>query len=209
MVQSVPKDFDPALLFPTTGMPDADWWHALWPDPLATVQALGIRPGMRVVDLCCGDGYFTAAIARQVGAGGQVLGVDLDATLLQQAQGACAQVTHQPRFTWLQADVRDLTRLLHDRFDLVLMANTFHGVPDPTDLAREVATVLKLGGRFVVVNWHPISREQTPVLGQARGPRTDIRMSPEQARAVIEPAGFELETLVELPPYHYGAVFKA
>ena len=34
-----------------------------------------------------------------------------------------------------------------------------------------------------------------------------MRMSPEQTRTVVEPAGFTLERLVELPPYHYGAVF--
>lgn len=34
-----------------------------------------------------------------------------------------------------------------------------------------------------------------------------MRMSPGQTCSVVEPAGFTLETLVELPPYHYGAVF--
>jgi len=33
-------------------------------------------------------------------------------------------------------------------------------------------------------------------------------MSPEQVRAVVEPAGFGLDHLVELPPYHYGIIFK-
>jgi hypothetical protein len=34
-------------------------------------------------------------------------------------------------------------------------------------------------------------------------------MSPEAVQAVVEPAGFQLESVVELPPYHYGAVFIA
>ena len=45
------------------------------------------------------------------------------------------------------------------------------------------------------------------MLGQPRGPSTELRMSPEQTRAMVEPAGFKLETVVELPPYHYGAIF--
>ena len=65
--------------FPATLMPDLDWWRALWPAPDATIGALGIRDGMTVVDLCCGDGYFTAAIARRVGVG-HVIGFDLDPT---------------------------------------------------------------------------------------------------------------------------------
>jgi len=77
-------------LFPATVMPDRDWWHELWPDADATVRALGIEPGMRVIDLCCGDGYFTAAIARRI-APGQVVGVDLDPDMLAQAQAACGE----------------------------------------------------------------------------------------------------------------------
>jgi len=41
-------------LFPATLMPDKDWWQALWPDPRAVLTAVGIEPGMQVVDLCCG-----------------------------------------------------------------------------------------------------------------------------------------------------------
>lgn len=44
--------------------------------------------GMTVVDLGCGDGYFTAAIARQIDSGG-VSGFDLDPVMLEQAQVAC------------------------------------------------------------------------------------------------------------------------
>ena len=91
--------------------------------------------------------------------------------------------------------------------DYILIANTFHGAPDKTALAREVAAALKPGGRFGVVNWHPKPREETTVLDKPRGPSTELRMSPEHTRAVVEPAGFALVSLVELPPYHYGAIF--
>ena len=45
--------------FPTTVMPDRQWWAALWPDPESVVRSLGVEPGKVVLDLCCGDGYFT------------------------------------------------------------------------------------------------------------------------------------------------------
>jgi len=38
-------------LFPATGMPDRNWWHALWPDPDCVIKALGIESGMTVIDL--------------------------------------------------------------------------------------------------------------------------------------------------------------
>jgi len=190
-------------LFPATVMPDRDWWHALWPDPDGVISALGIEPGMTVVDLGCGDGYFTSAIARQV-APGRVVGFDLDPEMLEQAQAAWEG---PPNCDWLLGDAMELSRLLDAPADYVLIANTFHGAPDKTGLAREVAAALKPTRRFAIVNWHSRPREETTVLGQPRGPSTELRMSPEQTRSVVEPAGFSLGTVVELPPYHYGAVF--
>lgn len=190
-------------LFPGTLMPDRDWWQALWPDPDATVLSLGLRPGMSVVDLCCGDGYFTAAMARQVGTG-RVIGFDLDPNLLNQAKEACGGATN---CSWILGDARELRQLVTTKTDLVLMANTLHGISDQVAMAREIAAVLKPGGRFVIVNWLVKPRQETTVLGQPRGPLTEKRMSPEAVRDVVEPAGFMLESVVELPPYHYGAVF--
>lgn len=191
-------------LFTATTMPDQDWWHALWPDPDGIARALHIEAGMAVVDLGCGDGYFTAAIGRQVGSG-RVIGFDLDPAMLEQAKAVCDGMAN---CDWLLGDAMELSRLIASPVDFVLIANTFHGVPGKTALAEEIAAVLKPAGRFAIVNWYPIPREETPVLGQPRGPRTELRMSAEQTRAVVEPAGFKLEALVELPPYHYGAIFR-
>jgi SAM-dependent methyltransferase len=190
-------------LFPATAMPDQDWWRALWPDPDRVVSALHIKPGMMVIDIGCGDGYFTAAIARLVGQG-HVTGLDLDPAMLRQARAACEGLAN---CSWLLGDARELSQLLQAPVDYALIANTFHGAPDKTALSRGVAAALKPGGRFGIVNWHCRPREETTVLGQPRGPATEFRMSPAQTRAAVEPAGFSLESVVELLPYHYGAIF--
>jgi SAM-dependent methyltransferase len=190
--------------FPATLMPDPGWWHNLWPDPDSVVRALGFEPGMTIVDLGCGDGYFTAALARQA-APGRIVALDIDPAMLEKAKAACRTATN---CDWLLGDAMELNHLAPGPFDYVLVANTFHGVPDKTALAREVATVLRPQGRFAVVNWYPIPREQTPVLGQPRGPATALRLSPDQTRAAVEPAGFGLANLVDFPPYHYGAIFS-
>ena len=193
------------VFFPATAMPSHQWWAALWPDPEGVLRTLGVEPGMTVVDLCCGDGYFTAPLALLVD--GRVYGVDLDPAMLERARAEIARVGATV-FDLLEGDARNLAGLLPERADYVLIANTFHGVPEKTALARGAAAVLDPGGRFTVVNWRPLRREETTVLGAPRGPRTDMRMSPEDVRAVVEPAGFRMERVVELPPYHYGAVFR-
>lgn len=186
-------------------MPDRDWWSALWPDPEAALRSLGIRRGMTVLDLCCGDGYFTAPLAKIVGR--HVVALDIDPRMLEQARREAAwqgAVVAQ----WICSDARDLARLVPEPLDYVLMANTFHGVPDQAGLARAVPEVLKVGGRFAIVNWHARPREETTLLGKPRGPRTEMRMTPDALRGLVEPVGFKLTKLVELPPYHYGAVFR-
>ncbi len=191
------------LLFPATQMPDSDWWHALWPNPEGVLRAVGIEAGMQVVDLCCGDGHFTAPMCKRVYPGA-VYALELDAGLLNQAGQTCRSYEN---FHSVLGDASELSTLLPEPVDLVFMANTFHGVPDKTRLSRSVYEVLKPEGRFAVINWHRCPREETMVLDQARGPRTELRMRPEDARQVVEPAGFKLQKVVDVGPYHYGAIF--
>lgn len=192
-------------MFPATSMPDRDWWTALWPDPQGVLEQIGIRPDMTVLDLCCGDGYFTAPLARLVE--GKVYALDLDPVMIEKAK---AEVARQGAsvMDWLCADARDIASLLPAPVDYVLMANTFHGVPDQAGLARAVRSVLRPGGLFGIVNWHPLPREQTTVLGQPRGPQEGMRMAPEMVGAVVEPRGFERLSIIVLGRYHYGAVFQ-
>jgi SAM-dependent methyltransferase len=91
--------------------------------------------------------------------------------------------------------------------DFIFMANAFHGVPDKPRLCRVVYDALRPGGRFAIVNWHRQPRERTTVLGEPRGPRTELRMTPEDTSAVVTPAKLVLLKVVNLPPYHYAAIF--
>ena len=110
--------------------------------------------------------------------------------------------------TFVVADAYDIARVVPESVDQVFLANAFHGVPDRPRLARAIHDVLKPGGLFAVVSWHARSREQTTVLGEPRGPATDLRMTPEKTIAGVEPGGFRFRNQVEVSPYHYGAVFE-
>jgi SAM-dependent methyltransferase len=205
-------DSDPAKLmahdakFEATGMPDREWWAALWPDPREVLQKIGLSEGASAVDLCCGDGYFTAPMALL--SGREICAVEIDPAMLAAARDEVARAgVDNVRF--VEGDAMDLASLLPAKVDFVLIANTFHGVPDKLALASAVRDVLPVGGIFVVVNWWPKPREETTVLGKPRGPRETLRFSPEQVLSWIGPAGFELRAVEEVGPYHYGAVFGA
>lgn len=194
-----------AEAFPATSMPDRDWWAALWPDPRAVLEALGILPGMTVLDLCCGDGYFTAPLAELVA--GKVYALDLDEAMIEMAKAEVARQGASVR-KWIRADARDIAAHLTEKVDYVLMANTFHGVPDQPGFAGAVHSVLVPGGLFAIVNWEARPREETTVLGRPRGPKTEMRMAPAEVTAIVETRGFKSQAVIELPPYHYGIVFQ-
>ena len=196
-----------ARLFPATAMPDRDWWQALWPDPGATLSGLGIERGAQVLDLCCGDGFFTVPLAQLV-APATVVAVDLLPEMLAGA-AALAREHDVRNIDFRLHDVRDCAALVAGPVDVVFMANTFHGVPDKTTFAAAVRSVLRPGGRFVVINWDARPREETPVLGKPRGPATALRLSPEETAALVEPAGFRLGQVVPVGPFHHAAVFVA
>lgn len=194
--------------FPATGMPDSDWWKALWPDPESVLRRLGIDFGTSVLDLCCGDGHFTAPLAHIVGGLGKVMAVDLDQEMIEKAKHRAHRAgVANGVIRWIECDACSLQKILPSTPDYVLIANTFHGVPDKQQLAREVFNALKPGGQFAIVNWHFRPKEDTTVLGEPRGPKTAMRMTPEAVMDEVLPVGFRLHGVVELPPYHYGIVF--
>jgi SAM-dependent methyltransferase len=190
--------------FPATTMPDADWWQALWPDPVTVLVEMGVQPGMVVVDLCCGDGLFTAPLARIVDG---VYAIDIDPAMLDRTRALVA-AAGSTNCHLVVADAMSFDAAVPEPVDYVFLANTLHGVPDQLGSARTVVAILKPEGQFGVVNWHRRPREETLVFGQPRGPRTEMRMEARDVAVIVEPAGLSLNRTVEFPPYHYGAMFR-
>jgi SAM-dependent methyltransferase len=193
--------------FPRTSMPDREWWSVLWPDPEGVLRELGVPRGETSVDLCSGDGYFTAPLPR-LAAPAKVYALEMDPDTVEQARkylSACGA----GNCVIIEDDARKLGEHVPEPVGFALIANTLHGIPDPErkDLIGKVYKTLRPKGRLAIINWHPLPREQTPVLDEPRGPPTQMRMSLEQTRAAVEPAGFSLDRVVELTPYHYGVVF--
>lgn len=191
--------------FEGTGMPDPGWWEALWPDPAKVLRDVGVTPDMEVIDLCSGDGWFTfplSKIARSV------IAIDIDAALLEAAKVRIAEHGGAPNCAFFEADAYDIAKVVRHAVDYVFLANAFHGVPDRPRLAHVVHDILKPGGLFAVVNWYARPREETTILGEPRGPATQLRMTLEQTIVSVELDGLKFRKHVEVSPYHYGAVFE-
>src|SRR5215469_2652774 len=162
----------PPGFFEGTEMPAAGWWEALWPDPADVLAKVGVKSGMDVIDLCAGDGWFTLQIAKLAR---HVVAIDIDPALLEVARHRLAE-SDARNCNFVVGDAYDIAQLWSRPVDFIFLANAFHGVPDRPQLARSVRNALKPSGRFVIINWHPWPREKTTVLGEPRGPRTELRI---------------------------------
>ncbi len=193
--------------FQNTRQPDWDWWGKLWPTPGATLRRLGLSADSVLAEVGCGNGYFTLPAAR-ITDPTPVYALDLDETLLDELAHLAEQQGLE-NVVPQHGDARNLVEHLPEPVDVVLIANTFHGVTDAANVVGQVFDSLRDGGQLVVVNWQDAPPEATPVGGQPRGPPADLRLSPAQTEAAVtETSGFTLDESVTLPPHHYALVFE-
>jgi len=117
----------------------------------ALVKMLGISPGMKVLDLGCGDGT-TAVPAAKLGA--DVLGVDIARNLVE-AGNKRASALGLDNCRFQEGDATNLQELKDHTFDLAMSVFGAMFAPKPFDVAREMVRVTKPGGRIVMGNWIP------------------------------------------------------
>jgi ubiquinone/menaquinone biosynthesis C-methylase UbiE len=104
-------------------------------------EALGPGSLGAVAEICCGQGEALALLGDRIEAG---VGVDISVSMLE----AAAARLPESRFALLQADATRLP-LADAQFDHVVMLGGIHHVGDRRGLFREVARILRPGGRFV------------------------------------------------------------
>ncbi|MBS0248046.1 MAG: class I SAM-dependent methyltransferase [Proteobacteria bacterium] len=106
----------------------------------AIVTRLGrFKPGVRIADLGCGSGVFTALLRRR---GFDAIGLDLSPRLVRSARET------YPDIDFREGDLEHLP-FADDSFDGVVLAGVLHHLPDWTACITEIKRILKPGGRFV------------------------------------------------------------
>ncbi|NOV04028.1 class I SAM-dependent methyltransferase [Paenibacillus planticolens] len=112
---------------------------------------LELKQGAEVLDLCCGMGRHSMALADF---GYEVTGVDLSEVLLNEA----IQLDKQKRVTWVRGDMREVP--LQRQFDAVVNLFTSFGYFDEDEqnevVFHEMNRLLKKGGRFIIDFLNPV-----------------------------------------------------
>jgi demethylmenaquinone methyltransferase / 2-methoxy-6-polyprenyl-1,4-benzoquinol methylase len=107
----------------------------------SVVDAASLNSGGRALDLACGTGSLTRALAKKAGPDGFVLGIDFSKEMLRAARSRpLANVEYR------LGDATDLKDVPSDSFDAATIAYGARNIPDLDALFSEMARTLKPGG---------------------------------------------------------------
>ncbi|MCL2337639.1 MAG: demethylmenaquinone methyltransferase [Firmicutes bacterium] len=112
-----------------------------------TMGYMDVKPGQSALDVCCGTGDWTIALAEAVGAGGLVCGLDFSAKMLKVADGKI-KALRLDQVELLQGNAMALP-FGADTFDWATIGFGLRNVPDYLQVLREMRRVVKPGGKVV------------------------------------------------------------
>lgn len=170
-------------------------------DPSVVVGQLPVEAGQKVADFGCGSGYFSFEFAKRVGAEGMVYALDV----LPAALEAVASRAKTLGLTNIIAKRVNLERergsgLPDAGIDWVVLKDMLFQNQDKSVIIREMARVLKPGGHAILMEWSP-----TEVMV---GPDKELRVTPDQMKALVEEAGLALEREISVGGFHYAFLVK-
>ncbi|MGO1050276.1 class I SAM-dependent methyltransferase [Crossiella sp. CA198] len=114
------------------------------------VRLLDIQPTDRVLELGCGPGVAIAGLATRASRG-LVVGVDHSQVMIRQAGRRNRAAIRAGRVRLTHLPVEQLS-IIDGPFDAALAVNTVGMWPDPTARLRELARLLRPGGRIALVS---------------------------------------------------------
>ena len=131
------------------------WWLAytfdnplrrLIHNPVTIFDGL-VRPGMTVMDVGCGMGYFSIGMAKLVGDSGRVIGVDLQQQMLDIMQKRAAREGVANR---IEPHLSEADRInISSRIDFILAFWVVHEFPDPASFFKKSASLLNPAGKLL------------------------------------------------------------
>ena len=150
----------------------------------ATLDAMGVRPGMTVGEIGAGDGRITFALARRVGAAGKVWANDIDPKALADLREVCRR-TGTANVETLAGKVDD-PAFPKGSLDLAAMALVYHHLEQPVALLKNLALSLKPGATVVIVD---------PAYDRVGEKDSDRPSTRERVEAEAAEAGYELAAM--------------
>jgi cyclopropane fatty-acyl-phospholipid synthase-like methyltransferase len=158
---------------------------------------LGVKRGMTVCDLGCGNGYYTLQLAQMVGPTGRVLAVDIQPEMLELLRKRAAKrgITNITPILGAPHD----PRLPEGEVDLILLVDVYHEFSHPERMLRAMRAALAPQGAIALLEY----REEDPDV-----PIKPLhKMSKRQIMKEFPPNGFRLVKEFDGLPWQHMMFF--
>jgi ubiquinone/menaquinone biosynthesis C-methylase UbiE len=173
----------------------------MFSNPENNIEQFHIDPGMSVADLGSGAGFYSLALAKEVGPSGKVYSVDIQKELLSKLQTeAHNEGIANIKLVWGDLDEVGGSTLNDQSVDRVVIANVLFQVEDKDNLIKEAYRILKPGSKLLFVDW-------SDSFG-GLGPRPQDVIKEDVAKTLFESEGFEFEKDIQTGDHHYGFIVK-
>lgn len=117
------------------------------------VEQAGLKPGDRILDLCCGTGIVACTAAAHIGMNNLIAGLDINEGMLAVARKTSSRM--YPEIEWHPGDASAIP-FTDGSFDAVLCQQAFQFFPDPPAVLNEMYRVLVPNGRLAINVLRPI-----------------------------------------------------
>jgi len=138
-----------------------------------------VKPGLTVVEIGAGTGFWTETLSSLVGDSGTVYAVDVEPIMLEELR---TLIREQGLTNVKVVASQAIAVPLRDHIaDVAFLGFVLHELAEPIAFLREVVRLIKPGGTVLVADWH---KRQT-----AQGPHVSERLSREEAQALLGAVG--------------------
>ncbi len=179
---------------------DAEHWNKVFDSPERAarqmpehvIEIMKIEPGMAVVDLGAGTGYFLPYLSQAAGRDGTVLALDIEQSLVDYI----TERSEKEGLGNVEARVvaPDDPGLKPQSVDRILIVNTWHHLPDQVAYAKKLADALSPQGILFIVD---------VMLESEMGPPKKHRIPPEKMKTILETSGLKATIEPEDLPDQY------
>ena len=162
------------------------------------LRELALKPGMTVMDVGAGTGYYSRRIATMVGPTGTVFAIDVQPEMVQMLTA----IAKRPEFANIKPILgsEKSVALSVGVADVAIIVDVYHELEFPSEMLASISRALRPGGRVVFVEY------------RAEDPRVPIKalhkMSEAQIRREAEHNGLIWERTANTLPWQHVVIFK-
>lgn len=159
---------------------------------------LGIKRGMTICDMGCGNGFYSVQLAKMVGEDGKILAVDIQPEMLKFLKERAGKegVTNVEPILGTLID----PKLPQEKVDMILCVDVYHEFSHPEHMLKAMRKALAPKGQVVLVEFRAEDKN-VPI-------KPEHKMTKKQILKELPPLGFKLAKEFDKLPWQHMMFFE-